>query len=79
MPKIMKKDLHTETPTVNISIFSVVCLPVMVKKRRMTTMKPKKYDRSFCQRSREIEGGQVMGMKDGLWTVDNLPAEWSAV
>jgi len=44
----MKKDLQTETPTVNINILSVVCFPVIVKKRKITTMKPKKYERSFC-------------------------------
>lgn len=47
MPNMMKNDLQTDTPTVNMSIFSVVCFPVMVKKRRMTTMNPKKYDKSF--------------------------------
>lgn len=47
MPNIIKNDLQTETPTVNINIFKVVCLPVIVKNLKMTTMKPKKYDKSF--------------------------------
>lgn len=37
IPNIIKKLLHTETPTVNISIFSVACFPVIVKKRSTTT------------------------------------------
>lgn len=47
MPNIMKKLLHTETPTVNISILSVACLPVIVKKRNTTTIYPKEKDNSF--------------------------------
>jgi len=38
IPKIMKKLLHTETPTVNMSILSVACLPVIVKNRNTTTI-----------------------------------------
>lgn len=38
IPNIMKKLLHTETPTVNISILSVACFPVIVKKRKTTTI-----------------------------------------
>jgi len=41
MPNIMKKLLHTETPTVNMSILSVACFPVMVKNRNTTTIYPK--------------------------------------
>lgn len=47
MPKMMKNDLHTETPTVSMSIFKVVCFPVMVKNLNITTIKPMKYDKSF--------------------------------
>lgn len=50
MPNIMKKLLQTDTPTVNINIFNVVCLPVMVKNLRITTIKPITYDRSFCKK-----------------------------
>lgn len=45
----MKKDLQTETPTVNINILRVVCFPVMVKKRRITTITPTKYEMSLCE------------------------------
>lgn len=50
MPNIMKKLLQTDTPTVNISILRVVCLPVIVKNLRITTMKPITYDKSFCKK-----------------------------
>lgn len=51
MPKMMKKLLHTETPTVSMSIFNVACLPVMVKKRKITTTKPTEYDKSFWKKN----------------------------
>ena len=41
MPMMIKKLLYMETKTVCISILSVACLPVMVKKRRMITTYPR--------------------------------------